>query len=614
MEFILGCNYWASNAGADMWRFFDENVIRKDIAILAEHGIKYMRVFPNWRDFQPVEPMTSEFGKVVDYFMTGDTLPTNPYYLDDTMMDRFGIFLDICKEYNVKIIVGLITGWMSGRLYTPPAFFGKNVITDPTAQYFEQLFIKGFIERFKDYDIIYAWDLGNECNSMASADRINAVNWTAMMSNAIKSADPTRPVISGMHSLREERNHSWRITDQAMYNDMLTTHPYPYWINHANVDGQLSVRGTMHATAETKMYAEIGNKPCMAEEIGAMGPSVSSNENAANFIRLNMFSMLANDATGLMWWCAHEQTMIDAYPYSENMVELELGMIDADYNPKPVLKEMKKFSEFLDNTDLTLTESYKDAVCILTHGQDTWGAGYMTHNLLRKTGLNCRFTFADNELPESELYIMPSINGHHIMHKEKYKELRQRVYDGADLYISNDNGILAEFESLTGLKPIDSSKHLHHGTIDFNGCDIDFSRGRNFTMEPTTAEVIVCDNEGNPAVSVNRYGKGRVFYVNFPLEINMTDEADSLDKNRHVIYKSLFDKYIEKHPVTTGEEDVIATYHYTDNGVVVVFINHSENPKKLQLSVKDGYSVKTVYYGSEDEIKPYDACIIEYKK
>lgn len=38
MEFILGCNYWASNAGADMWRDFDVDAIRADLDALSRHG------------------------------------------------------------------------------------------------------------------------------------------------------------------------------------------------------------------------------------------------------------------------------------------------------------------------------------------------------------------------------------------------------------------------------------------------------------------------------------------------------------------------------------------------------------------------------------------------
>lgn len=614
MEFILGCNYWASNAGADMWRFFDADVVRKDIKTLSEYGVKHIRVFPNWRDFQPVAPVLAEHGKHADYCLEGDRAPENPYYLDETMLSYFDVFLDICDEYGIKVIVGLITGWMSGRLYIPPALYGKDVIKDPLAQYFEQLFIKGFISRFKSKEVIYAWDLGNECNSMGDADRINAANWTAMIGNAIKAEDPTRGIISGMHLLGVDRgDRSWWITDQAMYTDMLTTHPYPYWSRHTDVDDVMSIRATMHATAETKLYAEIGNKPCMAEETGTMGPMICSNENAANFIRTNMFSLWSNDATGLMWWCAHEQTMLSAYPYSENMVELELGMLDKDHNPKPVIKEMKKFSEFLKTVDFELSEAQKDAVCLLTHGQDQWGVGYMTHILMRQAGLNCKFAFVDGGIPESPLYLLPSVNGHLVMNKKHYEDLRSKVYAGADLYISMNNGVLAEFESLTGLKPIDSSKHRETGSVTIDGVTVDFFRDRNFIMESAGAEILAYDNNNNPAISVYKYGKGRVFYVNFPLENNMIYEADSTGKERATIYKKLFGEYIEALPVKTDAKNVVMTYHPAEEGVIVVIVNHSLEDKELNLEIKPEYKLKKVYYGDAEKIKAFDACVIEFK-
>lgn len=55
MKFMLGVNYWDSRSGTDMWRQFDPEVIRADVRSLADCGVRQMRVFPNWRDFQPVE-------------------------------------------------------------------------------------------------------------------------------------------------------------------------------------------------------------------------------------------------------------------------------------------------------------------------------------------------------------------------------------------------------------------------------------------------------------------------------------------------------------------------------------------------------------------------------
>ena len=39
-NFMIGCNYWASNAGMYMWRNFDETVIEKDFALLSSYSIK----------------------------------------------------------------------------------------------------------------------------------------------------------------------------------------------------------------------------------------------------------------------------------------------------------------------------------------------------------------------------------------------------------------------------------------------------------------------------------------------------------------------------------------------------------------------------------------------
>ena len=52
--FLLGCNYWASNAAAFMWRECCLDVLDADLAKLAAYGIQWLRVFPLWPDFQPI--------------------------------------------------------------------------------------------------------------------------------------------------------------------------------------------------------------------------------------------------------------------------------------------------------------------------------------------------------------------------------------------------------------------------------------------------------------------------------------------------------------------------------------------------------------------------------
>ena len=145
MEYIVGCNYWASNAGTEMWRNWDEKAIREDFEILSKHGVRFMRVFPMWRDFQPVIPVMGSGADVQEYRFEGDRFPENPYYLDSVMLERFSVFCDIAEEYDIKFVVGIVTGWMSGRLFIPQIIFGKNIFTDPTALLFEQRFVAGIV-------------------------------------------------------------------------------------------------------------------------------------------------------------------------------------------------------------------------------------------------------------------------------------------------------------------------------------------------------------------------------------------------------------------------------------------------------------------------------------
>ena len=611
MDFIIGCNYWASNAGAEMWKNFDINVIDEDLKILSENGVKCLRVFPNWRDFQPVIPDIGARGNITGYSLQNGRKLDNDFYIDEQMKERFSEFLDVCEKYGLSVIVGIVTGWMSGALFVPPALYGKNIISDPLALYFQQLFIKGFVGNFKDRKIIKMWDLGNECNCMADvSSRWEAANWTATVSNAIRSADPSRAIVSGMHGLGIDG--PWTIEDQAMFTDMLTTHPYPFWCDHTTIDGILAFRTTVHATAQSKFYSDIGGKPCFAEEIGTMGPMVCQEEKAADFFKINMLSLWANGAKGIMWWCAFDQTKLDIYPYTEQMVERELGMVDNNRNPKPVLKEMKKLSEWYAGLGFELPDAMIDGVCILPSDQKNhWGVGYVTYTLAKKAGINLSYVCGDAELPELDLYMLPSVQGCRIMPKDKFDKLKNKVYEGADLYISLDDAIIAEFESFAGLKVIDSYKCSETGKAVVDGQEIEFLRNRNVICEPAGAETIATDDKGNPFISVNRYGKGRVIVVNAPIEENLLEKKDAFGGNSHLIYRKLLCK---NKPVEIIGEDLVTTLHPGKDGVYVVVINHGDKEKSLDIKLENGYKIDGVCYGNTDKIKAYDACVMKLIK
>ena len=55
--FTVGCNYWASDSGVYMWRNWNEENVDNDFRLLSEIGVKIIRVFPLWCDFQPIKKM-----------------------------------------------------------------------------------------------------------------------------------------------------------------------------------------------------------------------------------------------------------------------------------------------------------------------------------------------------------------------------------------------------------------------------------------------------------------------------------------------------------------------------------------------------------------------------
>lgn len=609
MDFILGCNYWASHAGTEMWINWNPGEVEDDLKVLSQNGIHYLRVFPNWRDFQPVMPLYTEKGALYEYRMENGKISDNPEYLDEEMMNHFREFCELAAKYDLKLIVGLLTGWMSGRLFIPSALYGKDIFTNPLALLLGQKFIRGFISRMKDHPAIYAWDLGNECNCMgdtASADI--AENWTMIISNAIRSADPGRKIISGMHSLK--LNEGFTIKGQAENTDILTTHPYPLWIPHCSLDKMRSIRPLLHATAETTLYSSVGHKPCLVEELGTMGPMICDEQAAADFMRVNLFSNWAAGAPGVMWWCAHDQTHLTTAPYSWNMCERELGLLTPQKEGSPALLEMKRFGEWLTESGISLAESKKDAVCLLTKDQDHWGVGYMSYILAKQAGLNIVFHDANEKIPDSDTYLLPSITGTHVMPMERYQELRQKVSAGSTLYISNQDAFLTEFEELTGMHILDSAFPENGDYLILDGVRLPFQQRKHLDLIPSGADILATDTQNRPVLSVNRFQNGAVYYLNFPLEQMLLSKSNAFDLSYELIYQKIFKAQTENSLVKTDCSYIGITEHLGKQ-TYAVLVNYSADRQQTSLKLAEGWQIRKVHYGDAEILPGCDAVVLE---
>ena len=128
----IGTNYWASHAGMLMWRNWRADVVEKDFALLHDHKLELLRVFPLWPDFQPLNRMLKNGCNLVEMRHGEQPLPDDQFIHDgvsEVMFERFGVLADLAQKYQLGLVVGLLTGWMSGRLFVPTALQALNPIT-----------------------------------------------------------------------------------------------------------------------------------------------------------------------------------------------------------------------------------------------------------------------------------------------------------------------------------------------------------------------------------------------------------------------------------------------------------------------------------------------------
>lgn len=140
-KFEIGCNYWASHAGIEMWHDWREDVVEADIARLEAQNIRIMRVFPLWSDFQPIK-MHYAWANLEREMRIGEDLPDKSTPegragIDPVMVERFETFCRIAEKHGMKLIVGLLTGWMSGRMFVPAALERLDLLNDAEAVMWE---------------------------------------------------------------------------------------------------------------------------------------------------------------------------------------------------------------------------------------------------------------------------------------------------------------------------------------------------------------------------------------------------------------------------------------------------------------------------------------------
>ena len=605
-EFFIGCNYWAKNAGMYMWSQWRPEIVEQELATLSRYGTRVIRVFPLWSDFQPLTGDCRAGGSYRSYrFRDNQPLP-NEAGVDEEMMKRFRLFCDMAQKYDIKLIVGIVTGWMSSRQFVPSVFEERNVLSDPEAVMWQTRFVKYFVNKMKSHPAIAAWDYGNECNCMGAQGTAMFYNWMDHIAMAIRSCDTTRPIVSGMHGLSTKEDAIAPIRLNGELSDILCTHPYLGFVPGCGKEAFNTMRTELHPTAESLLYRGVGGKPCFVEEIGNFGTSFVSDERTAAGMRCTLFSAWANDLMGCLWWCNSDQEVLDFPPYTLTANERELGILRQDLTPKPVMLEMDAFQKFRASLPFRkLPKAKTDAVIVVPEKDAGWIPGFGAYLLARQAGFNPCFAGAEHDLPEASLYIVCSSERDKSYTYPAQKRFFEKAKSGATvLVLYAGNSRFVRLREQTGMKvdycclsPCDKTFTL----AAYPDRPISAQDKTTCRLLPIEADVLGKTATGEPIFTKFDYGKGRVLLCNAPIDRHTIERTDALTGTQVQPYYLVFREAARiaglKHLVEKDDCPWVGlTEHPTKDGSTIVMAINFE-PRALTCPIKLNGMIGHVWRG-----------------
>ncbi|MBO6120561.1 MAG: hypothetical protein J6Q49_01770 [Kiritimatiellae bacterium] len=592
----LGVNYWASHAATEMWRKWDAKAVEEDLRVLSDNGIKLLRVFPNWADFQPIHACFlsgDNFDKVYEtrMFDSEEPLPDTPCGragVDERMVEHFEEFCDIAERFGIRLIVPLLTGQMTFRNYIPPALANRNPFSDPYALMWEGRYLECMVARLKAKKAIVAWESGNEARILGRGENaFQSEAWLRYVHQAIRLADPSRPVIGVNSTMAADvpRESAWPCELNAALSDYTTTHPYGFWGAVYNDDFN-GVRSLTFAAAETLAVEQIGGKPAFVEEHGSRRQEQTSQKGVADYMRAMLWNLWAVDAKAMLWWCAYDQTGMTIAPYNWRQPCVELGLFRRDRSAYPAAESMRKFAAMQGNLPFAaLPKAKSDAVVVSTDG-DVMHSSYI---LARQAGLMPAFASPERKLPDSDYYFLPDAQGRAHLTIERWEELKAKVREGATLYISWNDTFLDSMEDVAGVEVAFREKRPGADVCDFGTFKVEVPYSVKRRFNALTAETLAKNKSGEGVFFRNRYGRGTVYLSIHNFEKSLYAGSGGYEGDAWKIWAMV--RPVSRIVETRDKNVFVSEHHFADGRVGAILVNNSRMPFEGAVSVREGWSV-----------------------
>jgi endo-1,4-beta-mannosidase len=558
-SFLLGVNYWSQSGGPRMWEAdrFDAKVVEREIGSMRAFGANACRAFLFVPTFMPTPPV-----------------------VDGGAVGRFRQFLDLAAKHGLAVYPSLLVGHMSGENFDFPGQAGRSLYTDPELLRWQVALCEGVCGAVRGHDAVAGWVLSNEMPLWGGKAKVDTIRrWAQMLFEAIRSADPGRPVGIGDGFMNQKGGQNG--FDAAMERticDWLGPHTY-----YADVD---PLRHALQTEVLVRMLEGHG-KPVVLEEFGCSSVQASPAHQAAYF-RETIHSVLSLGGAGALGWCFGDLRLADEVPYSHHGFELGFGVVDADGRPKPVADEIRAASALCDRIDISKLSFPRPRAAIVLPSYYTTDYPFSSEDRSRmrrvlvqsyalalSAGIETAIVPEGASLDAFDLLLVPSTQK---LLEPTWAAILARCRAGATVYASffySDNAFhqgmwWSGFEEATGLvhelryglpDPPGDRVVLRLGKTKLSAYpiqDLPFPAAR-LPIRLAGAKVVAKDGEGRPALTVMAHGRGRFFFLAYPWEYYLSRRAPSLEGDRsHALYVLLREAAGLSEPIETGSHFVHA--------------------------------------------------------
>jgi endo-1,4-beta-mannosidase len=358
--FPVGVNYWPRRKAMYWWKDFERDEVAEEFDVIAGLGMRLVRLFLLWEDFQPTPQMVS--AQALTHLQT---------------------VCQLAAERGLGLDVTFFTGHMSGPNWAPSWLLGgdepvsggrqvisganedagpyRNAFVDPVALDAAELQLREVVGSLAGHPGVWAWNLGNEPDNFAlpPTDAAGA-DWAKRMFAVIAELDPARHRTVGLHSPSLSSRNHLRADQVFEAADFAVMHAYPIYANFGG--DPLDPDVVPFATALT---AALSGMPTMMEEFGACtAPPGSdtvdwrwstayrefdqimlSEEVLADHVGEVLPRLVEVGATGAMLWCFadYHESLWDRPPCDGQRHERHFGLVRPDGSLKPHAEVVRDF-------------------------------------------------------------------------------------------------------------------------------------------------------------------------------------------------------------------------------------------------------------------------------